>query len=87
MPKRTKKMGLDEYETKAFVFLWNEANGFKQGIVDQANMRYRAPGIVSWNEYNAPEIDLNQVQSLLSQLVPVIIREVASPSMPRKGAK
>lgn len=54
-------------QTKRFVYLWNEKNGYEQGKSEQTNMRYSSPGIVFWNEHNSPVLDLNEVQELLKE--------------------
>lgn len=58
---------MDYKQTNNFVVLWNERNGFSQGEVDQPNMRIVKAGLVTWNEYDAPTIDLVEIEELLSQ--------------------
>lgn len=57
---------MTEEQTQKFVSKWNELNGFQDGVVPEANMRYVEPGVVTWNEYDTPTLDLNQVKLIFS---------------------
>lgn len=51
---------MNKKQTKDFMHFWNEANGFPDGLTPEANMRYRKDGVVFWNEYDSPEVDVEQ---------------------------
>jgi hypothetical protein len=60
---------MSEKQTKKFVKFWNIANDMPVTEDTPAgNMRYVSPGIVTWNECDAPEIDLIQIKDLLEKL-------------------
>ena len=59
---------LTKEQTEKFVWIWNERNGFPQGLTEQPNMRYVSKGIVSWNEYDAPDLDLNEVADIIKAI-------------------
>jgi hypothetical protein len=58
----------NEKETKEFVRLWNDQNGYEQGDTAQANMRYVEPDLVTWNEYGAATIELSEFQKILNRI-------------------
>jgi len=60
---------IDERQTRKFVKAWNKANNWPttENTV-LPNMRYVKPNEVTWNEYDAPQIDLAQFGELLTQL-------------------
>lgn len=50
---------MSEKQTKKFVDKWNEKNNFPVGInTPLGNMRYVSPGVITWNEYDAPEVNI-----------------------------
>ena len=59
---------LTKEQTEKFVWLWNEANGYPQGLCDKPNMRYVKPNEVTWNEYDAPQISLSEFKEFLNKL-------------------
>ena len=62
-------MLFDKKLTEKFVYDWNEANGFSQGVSSDPNMRTEVNGVVYWNIYDGPEFDLNYFLKWLSQHV------------------
>lgn len=58
---------MTKQQTLEFIKKWNELNNFPDGICNFPNMRYVKRGVVTWNEYNAPELDLIQVRDLLKE--------------------
>ncbi len=61
---------MNEKQTKDFVDSWNIKNNFPTGVNTQcANMRYYSPGIVTWNEYDAPEIDISQIVEIYNTIM------------------
>ena len=57
-------------QTKEFVNRWNILNNYPTGVDTQCgNMRYVSPGIVTWNEYDAPEINIEQIVSIFNNIV------------------
>lgn len=57
---------MNEKQTREFVKIWNKRNGFPDGIVKESNMRYVEPGVVTWNEYDAPEVNLAEFKEILT---------------------
>lgn len=56
-------------QTKEFVDRWNILNNFPIGVnTITGNMRYVSPGIVTWNEYDAPEINIEQIVSIFNEV-------------------
>lgn len=72
--QKERKRTLEEVERigkrkiRKFVKLWNERNGFVDGINESENMRMGDDGVIYWNIYDSPEVDLNQILELLSKL-------------------
>lgn len=56
---------MNEKDTKKFVKLWNKANNMPDGLTMEENMRYVSPGVVTWNIYDAPRLNLDEVAELL----------------------
>lgn len=57
---------MNEQTTRLFVSEWNKRNGFTNSEnTPEGNMRYHAPGVVTWNEYDAPDFDLVQAEEIL----------------------
>lgn len=60
---------MSKKQTKEFVDRWNILNNFPIGInTPEGNMRYVSPGIVTWNEYDAPEINIEQIVSIFNEV-------------------
>lgn len=59
---------MSEEDTRKFVKIWNKQNGYPDGPTELPNMRYVKPGEVTWNEYDAPQIDLVQFKEFLDKL-------------------
>lgn len=60
---------MTEKQTRKFVALWNKANGMAVGEnTPQGNMRYVGVGLITWNEYDAPTIELEQFRTLLEEV-------------------
>ncbi len=52
---------MNRKETLKFIEQWNTANNFSNEIVDEPNMRYVENGVVAWNIYDSPNINIEQV--------------------------
>ena len=61
---------MNQTDTRLFVKKWNEAHGFEDGDNPSANMRYARDGVVTWNEYDAPEVDIEEFITLAQALQP-----------------
>ena len=57
---------MNEKQTRKFIALWNKQNGFNMHEV--GCMSYKEPGIVTWNEYDAPNLDILQVVTIYKLL-------------------
>lgn len=50
---------MNEEQTRKFADTWNRRHGFPIGEDTMTeNMRYVSPGIVTWNAYDAPDVDV-----------------------------
>lgn len=50
---------MTEDQTRAFIDAWNKKHNFPLGENTTAeNMRYVEPGVVCWNAYDTPFIDV-----------------------------
>jgi hypothetical protein len=60
--------GMDEQETREFVKLWNEKNGYEDGINQSENMRIYDDGSVHWNVYDSPLVDIDEFVAIHAQV-------------------
>ena len=62
-------MKFNKEQTKKFVDAWNKANDLPLTEDTQmGNMRYVSPGVVTWNEYDAPSIQLSEFISIFEEI-------------------
>lgn len=60
---------MTEKQTREFVDAWNIKNDYQVGEnTSDANMRYSSPGVVTWNEYNAPVVDIKTFLEIYNNL-------------------
>jgi hypothetical protein len=57
-------------QTILFVKKWNEANGFEDGINMSENMRADEQGVIYWNSYDSPLVDIEQFVNIYNQTLP-----------------
>lgn len=71
IPKETlNNIAYDEKTTRKFVELWNLENGYPTTEhTDKPNMRYVSNGLVTWNEYNAPTVNIKQFLEIQISLI------------------
>ncbi len=56
---------MTQKQLKQFVRFWNTANGFKNGEVDEPNMRIgKNKNKVYFNIYDTPDLDIEQIVSI-----------------------
>ena len=60
---------MNKKETLEFIKLWNKKNGYKNGITAEPNMRYHDKGIVTWNEYDSPYVDIKEIVEIYKEVV------------------
>lgn len=64
-----KVINMNERQTRKFVALWNKKNGYDLGEnTIEGNMRYVCPGVVTWNVYDAPDLDILQIVTIYKSL-------------------
>ncbi len=61
---------MDELLTREFVKRWNEKNGYSNEISYESNMRYVSAGRVSWNQFDAEEVDIAEFVNIYKELNP-----------------
>lgn len=61
------EMGYTLKQKERFVKIWNKRNGFPDGTTELPNMRMYGDE-VSWNAYDAPSLDLDEVADILRQI-------------------
>lgn len=59
---------MNEQLTREFVKRWNEKNGYEDGLTVATNMRYVRDGVVTWNQYDAEEVDIAQFANIYAEL-------------------
>lgn len=62
-------MIMTKEQTQEFVDAWNIKSGYPLGEETTAtNMRYSSPGVVTWNEYNAEQVDIKTFVEVYNNL-------------------
>lgn len=59
---------MNKQETLDFVKQWNIANNFSNEISEEPNMRYVEDGVVIWNEYDSPSINIEQIIKIYNNI-------------------
>lgn len=59
---------MTKQETLKFIEQWNTANHFSNGLVDEPNMRYVEDGVVAWNIYDSPVINIEQLINIYKNI-------------------